>query len=148
MYLTKFSNLTVKPTSPHLVLHLLSNFLWRGTSRALWNQLQAVHLLNFTVARFIAAVFNFHAYFLTILAHCFCERRVWLHVFQRGVLTAFPEQLDCWWDLSESGCFFLHLLKTVEEVVGAVCAHWAPAGKMCRTCFDTHDGWPLKHINF
>lgn len=35
---------------------------------------------------------------------------------------AFPEQLGCEWDLSESGCFFLHLLKAVEEVVGAICA--------------------------
>lgn len=67
MYLTKFSNLTVKPTSPHLALHFLSYFLWRGTSTALWNQLQAVHLLDFTAERFVAVVFNVHAYLLTIL---------------------------------------------------------------------------------
>lgn len=146
MYFTKFSNLTVKPTSPHLVLHLLSYFLRRGTSIALWHLLQAVHLLDFTVERLIAAVFNVHL--LTILAHCFCWHRVWPPVFQRGLPMAFPEKLGCWWDLSESGCFFLHVLKTVEEVVGAICAHWAPAGKTCRMCFHAGDGWAPNCINF
>lgn len=105
---SKFSNLTVKLASPHLVLHLFSYFFWGGTSRALWNQLWAVHLLILTVV-YSSSFWCPHSPSVW-LPHCFCWHQVWPPASQRRLPMAFPEQLGCWWDLSKSGCFFLLLL--------------------------------------
>lgn len=99
---TKFSNLTVKLASPHLVLHLLSYFLGGGTNRALWNQLWAVHLLILTVAWFITALFGVHTHLLSncvtprllltpSLASCFSEGALNGFSWTAGLLIGFMQ---------------------------------------------------------
>lgn len=107
MYHSKFTNLTAKQTSLHgftsspqpLSLTWHKQSIMKQISSRISTSFHsgAVHHSNCQHTRFC---------FLTVL-HC--------------------QHLGCMWDLPELGCFFLCVLRPVEEL-DAICTYWAPAG--------------------